>query len=342
MEPSSPKRVLYFDVLNIAACFGVVLLHCTGRVFQFSVSGGWFLSMFLQTAAHWVVPVFFMLSGATLLDYRSRYSTSVFFKKRFSRIFVPFLIWSCIYLVWNCRSGLVFHSFTELVNLFLNNGIIYIFWFFYSLLALYFCTPVLSLLTKEENTRVVWYFFGLCTLNSTVFPLLAKAFSIKFFAYFPMGSGYVNYFLLGWLLKNEKFGKRTRIGIYIAGILGFIGMFFGTYWISARSGETNALFMDYSSIFCLPLSAAVFLFFKHVDWGKFIKGRAVKTLSTLSSASLGIYLIQILALTYFPKLFHLQTGSPVYMVFAPFAIYAACFCCVYIVKKIPILRKIFP
>lgn len=79
---------------NVAACLGVIILH-TNFVFWTKSRGRlWITSCFLETFFYWPVPVFFMLSGANLLDYRERYSTVEFLKKRISRTLIPFLFWS--------------------------------------------------------------------------------------------------------------------------------------------------------------------------------------------------------------------------------------------------------
>lgn len=78
---NSPKRLYYIDILNILSCFAVVVLHCSGGVFYYQKTRLWFIYMFLQTVAHFAVPVFFMITGANLLDYRKKYDTKTFFKK---------------------------------------------------------------------------------------------------------------------------------------------------------------------------------------------------------------------------------------------------------------------
>ena len=108
MEPilnqrDSGKRLLYIDFLNIAACFGVVAMHCTGKVFAFDTSKEWFFSMLLQAVFHFSIPVFFMISGATLMNYREKYSTKEFLKRRFLRAGVPFLLWSGVMLIIRLR-----------------------------------------------------------------------------------------------------------------------------------------------------------------------------------------------------------------------------------------------
>ena len=65
-----PKRYLWVDVLNIIACAGVLLLHCTNQeVYHFSgvFSFNWYIGLLTHSFVLWPVNVFFMLSGFTLI-----------------------------------------------------------------------------------------------------------------------------------------------------------------------------------------------------------------------------------------------------------------------------------
>ena len=43
---STPKdRVVYFDVLNIAAIFGVIMLHCNGFAHTYSDTLAWYQAL---------------------------------------------------------------------------------------------------------------------------------------------------------------------------------------------------------------------------------------------------------------------------------------------------------
>ena len=88
------ERILYFDILNIFATLGVVFLHCNGTAHTYSDTFGWYQALFIEVFLYWPVPVFFMLTGATLMEYRSRYTTVEFFKKRFNDKPIPFICWS--------------------------------------------------------------------------------------------------------------------------------------------------------------------------------------------------------------------------------------------------------
>lgn len=333
------QRLLYIDALNIAACFGVVALHCTGKVFAFDSSKEWFFSMFLQALFHFAVPVFFMVTGATLLNYREKYTTKEFFKKRFHRTVLPFLIWSCIMLVYQIAIGAMQMPIgpRSFLNLFLNNEIQYIYWFFYTIIGMYLAMPLLSLLAKKENIKTVKYFLILFFVIRAVFPLI-RYFGIQISQFFevPGIAGYFGYVLMGWYLNRAVFEKRTRILFYGAGILSLFLMFFGTYYFSKNDGATNVFFMDYFSICTMTLSCAVFIFMKHLKY----KESNARVLQLFSRASLGIYLLQMIPIN---ELYRRYPSNSIPFVIAEIIfIYFTCFIIVAVIQKIPGVRKIFP
>ena len=62
----------------------------------------------IESVFYSAVPVFFMITGATLMDCRKRYSTAVFLKKRFTRTVIPYLGWVLFELVFCVGSTLSF------------------------------------------------------------------------------------------------------------------------------------------------------------------------------------------------------------------------------------------
>ena len=83
-KDSKNKRILYFDILNILACLSVVFLHSNSIVHTYTQLRAWKTALIFEVVLYWAVPVFIMLSGATLMKYKERYDTKTFFKKRFS------------------------------------------------------------------------------------------------------------------------------------------------------------------------------------------------------------------------------------------------------------------
>lgn len=102
--------------------------------------------------------LFFMISGAMLIDYRQRMSTTDFFKRRIKRVLIPFLFWSILWyfydIKWSAYPGPISHphpSVPDFLISFANTNINTIFWFFYVILVLYLVTPMLSAIAKLKE-----------------------------------------------------------------------------------------------------------------------------------------------------------------------------------------------
>ncbi|MCT3044312.1 hypothetical protein EFN38_04885 [Leuconostoc mesenteroides] len=78
------KRYVYMDLLNVIAIMAVIVTHSTTlfSVRPFSEqSMFWILLLIVQVTLMVLgVPMLFMISGANLLNYRSKYNTKFFLK----------------------------------------------------------------------------------------------------------------------------------------------------------------------------------------------------------------------------------------------------------------------
>lgn len=144
------RRIVYFDILNVIACFCVVCMHCNGWIHKFIHDDLWGTRVMVEVVCYFAVPVFFMLSGATLLNYRQRYSTTEFYKKRFIRTLTPYLFWSTIfYIIYLLRGNPPF-GWDETITRFTTGEIPYTFyWFFIPLFMLYIFLPFFSLMVEK-------------------------------------------------------------------------------------------------------------------------------------------------------------------------------------------------
>ena len=66
------ERVGYIDFLNVFSCLGVIFLHHSNIFHTYSPTVAWVQALFIQVLFYWSVPIFLMLSGAMLLDYRKK------------------------------------------------------------------------------------------------------------------------------------------------------------------------------------------------------------------------------------------------------------------------------
>lgn len=341
------KRVLYYDVLNIAACLAVLFLHFNGIVHTFSPTRAWLQALVAECVFYWAVPIFFMLSGATLLRYRERYTTGVFLKKRFARTLIPFLAWSVIALVWMVLTGQMEPPVgpRSLINLVLNTQIITIYWFFIPLFALYLAIPVLSPLCDGTHDKVLWYGVAVAFVFNMVLPCLLPLVGIQYNGSLssPVLSGYLAYPVVGYLLSRTELSKRQRIGIYIAGLLGLVLRYADTALLSLATGELHKTFWSYTYFPCALLSVAVFVFAKQVRWERLIRTSSQqRVLSKMASGSFGVYLMHMIFFWYALRATGLGMERLAWRTVMPFVCYAFCLAFTLVLKRIPVLKRIVP
>lgn len=346
MVRGSEKRIGYIDFMNIYACFSVICLHCSGSVFRYGVVDKklFLLSLFIQTIAHASIPVFFMITGTTLLEYRDKYSTKTFFKKRIKRIGIPFVVWTCFYLlrpVW--MEGTKFPHLSDFRNALFNNQATNIFWFFYVLFAIYLCIPIFSLISKIENFKIVEYICLLSFLATAVYPVITKfCFPISGQIIPPFVTGYMGYVFLGWVIYHEDYSKKIRAVIYVLGIAGALLMFFGTWFLSAKQGSTDTFFMEYNSLACYPLATAVMLLGKHIKWERVYRFFPKNLVAKIASAGLGIYVLHLFFIIVAERIGILANHTMYFTVIMPFIIYGISLGVVLLLQKITWFKWLLP
>lgn len=342
------KRVLYFDFLNIAACFAVVALHCNQMVHTWQPGYNWLVALAIEVVFYWAVPVFFMLSGATLMRYRERYDTRTFLAKRFKRTAIPFVAWSLIlYLLISVPLQGAHLGVRTFLNLMLNNGIEQVYWFFFPLFSIYLAMPLVSLISEKKS--VIAYGVVVAFLLQGVMPFLLPAFNIEWSGSLgiPAFSGMLIYVGLGYLLANTELSTGQRKAVYIAGGMAMVFRFTYTAISSQSLGFVDRTFFSYSAFPAVFQAAAVFVLFKQAEQGQrlvaFRGGRAQQVISAVSACSFGVYLIHK------PILDHIVLGilgvpmtSPLLRTAGVMLLYLFCLAVVFAAKRTKLGKVLFP
>jgi surface polysaccharide O-acyltransferase-like enzyme len=98
---AKPKRIFYYDVLRALAIIGIVFCHVSVSYVSRDInSPNLYISVFFDCFRDFSIPIFVMLSGALLIGKKD--TLLKFFKKRLSRLFIPFLFWVLVYVavIW--------------------------------------------------------------------------------------------------------------------------------------------------------------------------------------------------------------------------------------------------
>lgn len=331
------KKILYFDYLNVLACIAVVFIHCNTVFHRFSNTNYWKSALLIQILFVFAVPTFVMLTGATLLEYKKKYDTRTYIKKRSKKILLPFIFWSFIYFV--------LYNKTLNLNLFIlkfrNCDIEPIFWFFPMIIYMYILIPIFSKFTEEKNYCTLKYIFILIFIFGSVLSPLCNVFNSNYpdiFLRFNYRFEFVIYLILGFLLTKINIKKRNRIIIYISAFICIIINYTYTLHYSTILNATNEFLMNYICITNVIPSCAVFLFFKNINFNNIHINNIVSKLSTYSY---GVYLIHFaFIIISWHDNFNITTSF--YRLILPILLYFICILITFILKKMPIIKTIVP
>jgi len=288
------KRVYYLDFLRSFAIISVVFMHSVSPYIRNIESTNWYLFNFLDSIVRYSVPIFIMISGALLLN-KKDLILRIFIKKRFSRILIPTIFWSIIYL-------LIYKSFEfnlTTIKIILSTPVYYHLWFMYMLISLYIAYPLMWGFIKQSNRYIIAYILLAWFLIVSIEPALHKFYGIHIGIRNEVLTNYMGYFILGYFLSTYNFSFRfSKIVYAILSILLIYLTAFGTELLSQN--KLNLYFYGNISPNVIILSTTVYLFFKEVPFNKmYIKFPYLAMIITnLSYASLGIYLLHPIILNF--------------------------------------------
>ncbi len=308
--PQSSSRNLGLDLLRVVATYMVVQIH-TGEFYYISPSG----SVVNTPAAHWVgwlnslfrscVPLFVMISGVFLFPVRNE---GTFFRKRFSRVLVPFVVWCVIYafyFYWQGTTTLQ-GALLDILKIPVNFGTdVGHLWFVYMLLGIYLVAPVLSPWVESASRRSMERFLVLWAVSLTipyihlVFPeIWGEAFwnSTPMLYYF---SGYIGYAIAGAYIKRFHMQPSWLLSL-AAIVLILVG-----YAVTA-SGFLHRLSTEqvlpkleltwgFETINVAMITVGLFLLFKDIQ-PAMSDSMLWKLLRNISQRSYGMYLAHIIVL----------------------------------------------
>ena len=288
-----------------------------------------------------------MISGATLLDYRERYSLKVYFKKRFEKTVIPFIAWSFIGLLCNIvykSISVEMLSFTYVFNGIMGASFVSFYWFFPVMICIYLSIPLFAAVEKEARKEIFTYLAIAGFVLNCVIPLLRKVLikDISFPFTVQVVSGSLIYIVIGYLIDNYEMTKKTRYIIYAFAAAGFAIHLVGTYVVSMKAGEVLRTFKGYDNVPCIMYSTGIFVLLRYCG-NRIMDNKTInKIVNFISPYTLEIYLLQWFIYEYMIKAFKIDTKSIVFCLGAPFVIVPIAIFITWCLRKIPVLRRIVP
>jgi surface polysaccharide O-acyltransferase-like enzyme len=264
LDPKSGDNSAPVNLIRTVAIVLVILLHASIEAYPtvdlMSPQGVqiWWASNIYDSIARVCIPLFVMLAGALLLQpSKADEPIGVFFRKRLSRIGVPFLFWGAAYFIWSFWvNGKPLNSANIAQGIL--TGPYYQFWFLYLLIGLYLVTPVLRVFFEHADWRILKYLIIVWFVGTAIIPLMTLFGPYSLNEGVFVFTGWLGYFLLGAYLLRVQLHRRWLL---YAGLLGgILWSIIGTYLTVGSLGEKfGAFFYDASSFNIIIASAALFL-----------------------------------------------------------------------------------
>ena len=304
------KRIFYYDVLRAIAIIGIVFCHVSVFFVTRDInSQNLYISAFFDCFREFSIPIFVMLSGALLIGKKD--TLTKFFKKRLSRLFIPFLFWVLIYIIYTNIH--VYHGFSlsNAIGIFFGkSGTIGVhLWFVWMIIIAYVGIFIINKIIQMEESKINDFtkkFIAILAVISVIYIGICH-----FTSFNPYNSkliyylSFLAYIVIGYFLAKSDFLERRIDRKYLITITAIL--FVGTYlwyifgFVVPRSHLVHKFVaLSYFNLKILFMSANAFLLFKYLSKTKHFEDMENKALgnafTTISNYSYGIYLVHYLVL----------------------------------------------
>ena len=356
------SRISYLSFMNVTAAVSVVILHADSSFWFYKDNPFWPVANVLDSLFYFAVPLFFMMTGVTLIDYQKRYTTKEYFKKRFFKTVIPFLFWSVFAMLWQSRKVLwamitgaankgLDWTVVSVIDGIVNTKFLDIYWFFIPLFCIYLAIPLLAVIPEHKRVKYFTYIIAVSVVLNYAVPFglnvtghytgLSMGWSPKFY----YGFEYMIYPLIGYVLHKSELRLRYRLLIYAAAIAGLATLIVGTYFASAEIDRVDySLYRGYYGLPCLLYASGVFLFLKQA--GSRIKSKnANRFFAYFQRYTFPVYLIHRYYLDVFAEnlsLIQIKKESLLYVFGATVLALALSVLTTMLLRKIPVLRRVVP
>jgi surface polysaccharide O-acyltransferase-like enzyme len=174
----------FINFASVCSALSVVFLHANNCFWHFnSTARYWKTANIIECLFYFAVPVFFMISGATLIDYNKRYNLKTYFSKRINKTFIPYIVWSFL--------GLLFQviyiksiPLSKISPKFLLNGLftgtlVRVYWFFIPLFCIYLSIPLISEIPEQKRKKTFTYIIIIQFVFGALIPFINSVFNLK-------------------------------------------------------------------------------------------------------------------------------------------------------------------
>lgn len=314
------QRDLKLDFIRTIAIMSVIWIHCME---QSSLASLLYGNTILYLFGRMGVPLFLMITGATMID-REYESLTNFYIKKLLPLYLVSVFWCFIY-------GIGMTDFmTNLVNSLKIIVLAKHLWYLPLLLQLYAILPFLSYMKKMSNLDLILLLILCICIN------WLGLFKVITIDYGNMASFGLIYVLYGYLCYDRKIYRKLPLLFWLLLFAVFVFLFVWTDWNPAYQTFFANLGLDiwwYYSPFLMLAGLAFYPLLLSIE----VSGRIF---TTISQCSFGVFAIHLFCL----QKISIYAEVITFNVLRTFVLFALTFGCSlfisFVVGKIPYIKRI--
>lgn len=355
MKETSKERThkTYLDIIRIFAILTVIFNHTNARGYIYFTtvepkSAIYWISMIFSILCKVNVPLFFMISGVTLLGREE--TIQEVWNKRIVRFLIVLMLFSLLQYMIGIKFDISQCKLVDFLKCIYSSNIIVPYWYLYCYLGFLVLLPFLRKLAKSMSQKDFLYLITLSVVFQGIIPclqyrlfagtvVLNSSFNIS-----SILSTIVLYPLAGYYISKLSFSNDSLLKMWGITLLSFIIVcYMITYQISIIDEFQEASMREFGSCFKIIQVSTIFITCKTLFEKLELTEACKKILMALGRCTFGIYLIeQPLREHYYFIYNHLcDFMSPfiainLYVLF----IFSISFLIVWIAKKIPLISRL--
>lgn len=317
-------RIEYLDIIRVLSMAGVVFWHvAAGVTLRGYGTHAWEFANVVTSLITAAVPLFFMISGALMLDDSRTESVGFVFKRRLPKIFVPFLAWSLIGIVflsvlaWHYTGNLRLDAaLSRLIHMPLMPTMAHL-WFMYALVVFYVFSPALKIFVDNAGRTLVLYMLILWFIFASLLPTIGGVLPMKYASLatvavtIPFNSLLANagFFVGGYYAYKLRRRFSPRL-LGLVAVVDIAAMATMTALQTRHFGSYVAVAKMYNSVFAVILTFTLFFLAKELMRNRQLKPSRRRVVGFFARLSFGVYLCHLVVLTIVEKLFHFNAPMP--------------------------------
>jgi len=256
------------------------------------------------------VPIFFMISGALLLEQVADFKKNT---KRAVKFIVKTVVWTLVFMVWDYfylgDKYLLRNIFTTPVR---NH-----FWYMYAMIGIYLTVPLWQKLAGGDSKELMRYFAILYIAVMAITFALDYS-KIKIYYEVPLvgGSSYVGYFIMGYAIRHYideiKIKKWIPVALWMLCVAATTLL---TYKYTTKLGFHYETFSDFRSVFIGISAMSVFYLAMKMKTPKPRKWIAVVSKHSFNIYMMHVFFLDILQENIDITKVNAWLGTPVFFIF---------------------------